>query len=108
MSESFLMYSSNLLTFKFEEKMNTISSNQMTEIAKSKLDEIIGKDKNSETLKIVFDMSEVEYISSSFFRLTLTCARRINEDNFSLINSKDFVKELFTNTGLSKYLSHLS
>lgn len=108
MSESSLVYSSNLLTFKFEEKMNTIFSNQMIETAKSKLDEIIGKNKNSETLKIVFDMSEVEYISSSFFRLTLTCARRINEDNFSVINTNNFVRELFTNTGLSKYLNHIS
>jgi len=54
---------------------------------------------------VVFDMAEVEYISSMFLRLCIQTAKQVDTGSFSLVNARPEVKSVFQFAGLTGMLS---
>ena len=57
-----------------------------------------------ENVVVVFDMTGVEYIASSFLRICLETAKQISTDRFTLINVPPFVQKVFKVAGLDEQL----
>ncbi len=64
-------------------------------------------DSLSRETKIVFDLSDLDYISSAGLRVVLMQAKKAKKMNgdFRLCNMKSFIKEIFDITGFSKILN---
>ena len=80
----------------FSKKMDT------TECLKTEAD-ILGKVNDTE--KIIFDMNGVEYIASSFLRICRKAADKVEEGNFSIINTNAPISKIFKIAGLSDVLN---
>lgn len=52
--------------------------------------------------KIIFDLSGVEYIASSFLRFCAKVSHKISIENFSITNVTPAVKKIFTMVGVAK------
>jgi len=96
-----------VLTCFFTGKLDTIKS---TEVA----DEVYGKinalktDNDTDALpgdKVVFDMSGVDYIASSFIRICVNASKLVQKGNFSLVNCDPFLKKTFKIAGLDSILN---
>ena len=55
-------------------------------------------------MPIVFDLGEVDYISSAFLRLCLRVVKEVGTDNFSIANVHSNVKKVFMIAGFDKEL----
>jgi anti-anti-sigma factor len=55
--------------------------------------------------KIIFDLKEVSYISSSFIRICVSTAKQVQTGNFSIINCDPMIKKTFKIVGLDKLLN---
>ncbi|MCP4177906.1 MAG: STAS domain-containing protein [bacterium] len=63
--------------------------------------ELLGSVSGAES--IIFDMEEVDYISSNFLRLCGKAAKDITSSNLSFINVSDDINKILKVTGLSKF-----
>ena len=61
----------------------------------AKLDEILGPGQSSESLRIVFDMTEVSYASSLFLRCVVASVKRVQRGHLKLIGCGRFMQDLF-------------
>ncbi len=69
--------------------------------------DIIKSAENATTLSgttIIFDVSGVSYIASSFIRICVNMARQVPKGNFSMINCDPFIKKTFIIAGLDELL----
>lgn len=103
-----------ILTCTFSGRMDGSHSQESEETIHKELAGITGQDQKDvggaaqiDTLKVVFDLGEVEYVSSSFLRLCLTVDRRLKKDNFSVVNTNPFIKKVFKIAGLDGFLTVL-
>ncbi|MCP4178460.1 MAG: STAS domain-containing protein [bacterium] len=55
--------------------------------------------------EIVFNLTGVEYIASSFLRLCGKASHKVNSGNFSIINVTPSVKKVFKIAGLAERLN---
>ena len=85
-------------TVKLIGRLDTMTSSQLEEA----LDGII-----ADTVDLVFDMEELEYISSAGLRIILSAQKLLSKKggNVSIINCQPDVKEVFSITGFSDILS---
>ena len=85
-------------TVKLIGRLDTMTSSQLEEA----LDEFI-----EDTIDLVFDMEELEYISSAGLRIILSAQKLLSKKggNVSIINCQPDVKEVFSITGFSDILS---
>jgi len=87
-------------------RMDTQRSDEMGKILNSKLAEIKeGRKDAKEPLKVVFDLKEVDYVSSGFLRLCLSTAKGLEKGQFSIINTDPFVKKIFKVAELEETLN---
>ncbi len=63
--------------------------------------EILGKLEHFDS-NVVFDLSQVDYISSAFLRICLMVLKKIGADKFSIVNVSPLVKKVFKITGLDQ------
>ncbi len=54
---------------------------------------------------IIFDMTGVNYIASSFIRICVNAAKQVRKGNFSIINCDPFLKKTFKIAGLDDILN---
>ena len=66
------------------------------------------KTQPDDNLRIVFDLGQVEYVSSVFLRVVLMTVRMVKRGNFSVVNTNPFVTELFRTAGLDQWLDRSS
>ena len=68
--------------------------------------ETVINDLTQDTKELVFDMSELEYISSAGIRVLLTAYKKMNFNQgiMRIEKSNDMVREVFEMTGLSQML----
>lgn len=69
--------------------------------------DLIKKSDDSETLSntnIIFDLSGVSYIASSFIRICISVAKQVSKGRFSMINCDPFIKKTFIIAGLDELL----
>lgn len=84
------------LICRFEGRMDTVAS---TSIENDVFDQVIRR-----RIPTVFDLKEVTYVSSAFFRICLKAARATKEMKITMINTPPLVKEGFRITGLDKVM----
>jgi anti-anti-sigma factor len=51
---------------------------------------------------VVFDLSQVDYVSSAFLRICLIAFKKVGADKFSIINVSPLVKKVFKITGFDQ------
>jgi anti-anti-sigma factor len=54
---------------------------------------------------VIFDLNEVDYISSMFLRVCTKTAQKTGKENFSIINVAEPVMKLFKLTRLNSFLN---
>ena len=90
------------LLCKFDGRMDTIMSGTVTEKFNAELSNLKGK---TEIMRIVFDLKGVDYVASSFLRLSLVAAKSVTKGSFSIINADPQVLKVFKIAGLSSLLN---
>ena len=58
------------------------------------------------TGKILFDLSDVSYIASSFLRLCITTVKKVSSDRFNIVNVNPDVYEIFEVSGLDDLINN--
>jgi anti-anti-sigma factor len=92
-----------VLTATFSGRLDTIAVMKLSEIIQIKLPMTDGKSEE----KIVFDLRDVDYISSSFIRICVNVAKQAAPGNFSIAHCQPFIKKTFKISGLDDIL-HVS
>lgn len=91
-------------TCKFFGKLDTdISGKLQPEIEEKIIRHFVPQSESR--LKVVFDFSEVEFVTSSFIRLCVLYAKKVGKANFSIINSNPLIKKTFKIAGLDGELN---
>jgi anti-anti-sigma factor len=90
------------LLCRFDGRMDTVMSGTVSEKFNTELD---GLKTKKESLKIVFDIRGVDYVASSFLRLSLIAAKGVTKGHFSIINTDPQVLKVFKIAGLSSLLN---
>ena len=101
-----------MVTFNYndsEKVLSAVFSGRLDTLAVQKLSEVIqvnlpGKDGKSED-KIVFDLRDVDYISSSFIRICVSVAKQAGPGQFSIAHCQPFIKKTFKISGLDDILN---
>ncbi|MCP4178270.1 MAG: STAS domain-containing protein [bacterium] len=86
----------NKIIFKFTDRMDT---NNCMKSENAILDAI------ENVNEIVFDMSNVEYIASSFLRLSSKISHKIGIKKFKIANTSPMIRKVFKISGLDKRLN---
>ena len=90
-----------VITLIFSGRMDTLAVTQVNEIIEAKpLMENWQKEE-----KIVFDLGDVDYISSSFIRICVSYARQAGPGRFAIDHCQPFVKKTFKISGLDELLN---
>ena len=94
--------STQTLLCRFEGRMDTVMSGTVMEAFNAQLSGLKGK---TEMLKIIFDIKGVDYVASSFLRLSLLAAKGVKKGNFSILNAVPQVLKVFQVARLSSLLN---
>lgn len=74
--------------------------------ASTKLIEMLGRYKEEEVEKVVFDATELNYIASTGIRAVLFTAQMFdNEPTIEILGAKPEVKKVFDITGISSFIN---
>jgi anti-anti-sigma factor len=90
------------LLCRFDGRMDTVMSGAATEKFNT---EFGGLKAKTESLKIIFDIQGVDYVASSFLRLSLIAAKGVAKGDFSIINADPQVLKVYKIAGLSSLLN---
>ncbi|MGR8935348.1 MAG: STAS domain-containing protein [Gammaproteobacteria bacterium] len=90
---------------KFAKRMDGIMINRVMDAFKIKIGGLLDSGVSAEELKINFDLSGVDYISSGFLRLCISSAKDVKKGNFSIINTAPEVLKVFKISGLEEQLN---
>ena len=103
---------SHTLTFFFSGSMDTLQSAADTGAVSAALEnargdaagkaELLGK-----PLRAAFDLKDVDYVSSAFFRICLSTAKRVRKGNFAVINARPAVTQLLKIAGMDEFIAAL-
>ncbi|MEW6356533.1 MAG: acetate--CoA ligase [Planctomycetota bacterium] len=92
------------LVCAFPARMDSPECSEAFDLIFAKLSELSGP-KPSPSFKVVFDLAKTDYASSSFLRIVVMTAKKIAKGNFSVANSKPFIRDLFRTAGLEQWLA---
>ena len=90
-----------ILTAAFAGRLDTLAVQKLSEVIQVNLP---GKEGRSED-KIVFDLRDVDYISSSFIRICVSIAKQAGPGQFSIAHCQPFIKKTFKISGLDDRLN---
>lgn len=94
------------ITFNTEnDQLNCIFSGRMDTVSCLEDKEELIKEIADYEGKLVFDMGEVDYISSSFLRICMEAANKVQPENFSIIKITPNIKKVFKIAGLEGRLN---
>lgn len=94
------------LTCTFTGRLDTNACLQIADEITNKMTEI--KDPATDLpndYHIIFDLKEVNYISSSYIRICVNTAKKAEKGKFCIINSDPFIKKTFKIAGLDEMLN---
>ena len=89
-----------VFTATFKGRLDTLAVQKISEAVQVNIPSKEGAQEDS----IVFDLKEVEYISSSFIRICVSVAREA-EGRFSIVHCQPFIKKIFKISGLDDKLN---
>ena len=90
------------LLCRFDGRMDTVVSSAAVEKFNAELG---GLQARTESLKIIFDIGGVDYVASSFLRLSLIAAKGVAKGHFSIIHADPQVLKVYRISGLSSLLN---
>jgi anti-anti-sigma factor len=102
MVEFYFEEATQTLLCRFDGRMDTVICGIVAEKFNAELSGLKGK---TDTLRIVFDLARVDYVASSFLRLSLVALRGVAKGNFAIINATPQVLKIFKIAGLSSLLN---
>jgi len=88
-------------TASFSGRLDTMAVQKLSEIIQVNLPVSTGTSGD----KIIFDLKDVEYISSSFIRICVSVAKQAGTGKFSIVHSQPFIKKTFKISGLDELLN---
>ncbi|MCE5262839.1 MAG: STAS domain-containing protein [Deltaproteobacteria bacterium] len=94
--------STQTLLCRFRGRMDTAMSGPVAEKFSAEWGALQAR---TETPRIVFDLEGVDYVASSFLRLTLVAAKEVKKGNFSIIHTQPQVLKVFKIARLSSLLN---
>jgi anti-anti-sigma factor len=96
----------NTLIWTLSGRFDTFACGQLSDMILGKIQAMKGSNAQNTLLEasIVFDLKEVDYISSSFFRLSLLAAKQVPEGKFRIIHCSPAIKNVFDIAGLTAAL----
>ena len=98
--------STNTLTFIFAGHLDTASCLPMSKELESKVAESSAvSDKSGMPLKIVFDLKDVDFISSAFIRICMIILSKVKAGDLSVRNANPFIKKTIKISGLENQLN---
>lgn len=71
----------------------------------SQLQQLNENGNEPDQLQVVFDLTEVSYIASSFIRICMATAKKLKPGNFAIANCNPFIKKTFKVAGLDAVLN---
>jgi anti-anti-sigma factor len=89
----------------FSGELDSSAATEADEAVAGVIDGILGVGQSSESLRIVFDMSEVSYASSLFLRCVVATARRVARGNLEVVGCTQSMHNLFRVTSLDKLVN---
>jgi anti-anti-sigma factor len=92
----------NLLTCSFPGRLDSSVGMTIVNELSTWLSNLNKGEDNLIKSKVVFDLKEVDYISSSFIRTCVSVSKQLEPGNFSIINCEPFVKKTFKIVGLDE------
>lgn len=92
------------LNCMFVGKLDTLQSQEIQPVVEFETETCQAR-KPDEVLKICFDFSDVEFISSTFIRICVATAKTVGKENFSIINTNPLIKKTLKIAGLDKELN---
>ena len=90
----------NKLNCRFSGRLTTEISSAFAEILTKRIEELKRGNVSTEPFKIVFDMEDVIYLSSSFLRVCMIAAKKVEKNLFSIIKTNQIVKDLIITAGM--------
>ena len=88
-------------TASFSGRLDTLAVQKISEIIQVNLPSKEGISNDM----IIFDMKDVEYISSSFIRICVGVAKQAGTGRFSIVHCHPFIKKTFKISGLDEILN---
>jgi len=86
----------NQLTCVLSGKIDTLNST----VLENEVNENMKEDINS----VIFDLHEVEYISSTFLRIVIKMVKTLGKENFSIANVQPSVMKVFKMANLTEII----
>ncbi|MEI7829565.1 MAG: acetate--CoA ligase [Prolixibacteraceae bacterium] len=90
----------NTLICRFSGRLTTEISSTLAEELASRIEEVRNEDASKEPFRIIFDLDDVIYLSSSFLRVCMIAAKKVEKNLFSIVNTNQFVKDLLLTAGM--------
>ncbi|MBR4749786.1 MAG: STAS domain-containing protein [Abditibacteriota bacterium] len=84
--------SEGTLICTFSGLLNTAACNEIDADLKEHIENTTGN--------VVFEMSDVDYIASSFLRMCIFTAKTVGTERFNIINTKKEIYDIFEMSGL--------
>lgn len=98
----------NTLTFIFSGHMDSARCMPMApEVEKKVMEQAGSPAPASKPLKAVFDLKEVDFISSAFIRICMMVLARVKTGNLTVQNAGPFIKKTIKISGLENQLTVL-
>ena len=101
-----------MVTFDYnipEKTITVVFHGRMDAVATLKLNEILGAEQDLKDRKpgdrLVFDLKEVDFISSSFIRICVGYAKLAGTGKFSVTHCQPFVRKTIQISGLDEVLN---
>lgn len=88
----------------FSGKMDTIKSSEANERFMEAMEMAASSCCTPDSLKIIFDLEHVDYVTSAFLRLCLVAANSVGKGNFFIIKTEPEVMKVFKIAGLDQIL----
>lgn len=99
-----------MLKFDFDEAGRTLTCRfsgqfdmiKCAEMEKDLFDRIGEVSESTGDLRLVFDLGEVDFVTSAFLRLCLKAAKSVKENDFAIVNKSPYVKKIFKIAGFDR------
>ena len=108
MFESKYDQDANTMTFIFSGHMDSARCMPMAQVVENKVTEHAGAPAQiNKPLKAVFDLKEVDFISSAFIRICMMVLAKVKTGNLIVQNASPFIKKTIKISGLENQLTVL-
>lgn len=88
----------------FEGKLDTLVSLEIHPMVNDQIVKYL-ENKPGEKLKVCFDFTQVDFITSTFIRVCVASAKTVGKENFSITNTNPLIKKTLKIAGLDDQLN---